>query len=161
MVGTYIDENQEKWNREALDTARTERQKAEERKKMNRFENIRVLKEKRDENKLVKMSMKPSSLNIAKENHQGEVPPSQDQGQEDGPGEQEAAAEADAKHDDHQGTHEAEQPSQQTSHTPSRPETALHFQEQEQQDGQGELRAEEDHGPDAPHLVPAAAISIK
>ena len=138
---TYIDKNQEMWNQESIENQKTEDQKAAEWHKMKRLDKIRVIKEKLQENKRVTLIMKPLKLTLnsktaaqhpdEEENHQegqaeqpsrpGEVPPGQEQEQQNGPGEQGADAQADAKHgaDDQLGHHVAEQPSQQISSSSS------------------------------------------
>ena len=47
----YIDQNHEKWTREALENQKTENQRAAEWHRMERFEKIRIIREKQEENR--------------------------------------------------------------------------------------------------------------
>ena len=58
----YLDQNQERWNQERIERDKNEKQRAADWHKMRRFEKIRVIKEKQEENRKVTLTMKPSKL---------------------------------------------------------------------------------------------------
>ena len=58
----YLDENSEKWEREKEERKKTEKERADEWHRMNRFEKIRILKEKQEENKKVTVQIRRSKL---------------------------------------------------------------------------------------------------
>ena len=133
----YIDQNHEKWTREALENQKTENQRAAEWHRMERFEKIRIIREKQEENRQATVKIKPAVLTLSDADQQtnpsrpGEAPQDQDIEQQDGLEEQTASS-ADAKtvpdgqgvldtdaiadtkpgDDDHQENQTLEQPSQ-------------------------------------------------
>ena len=132
---SYIDENQEKWKTESEDRQKNEKKRAAEWHKMERFEKIRIVKEKLQENKKVTMKMQPAKMTPRSDkpeeqadakyqeqeeydDHEsqaeqpgrpGEVPPSQEPSHQHGQGDQDADdAQADA---DDQAASQSNQPS--------------------------------------------------
>ena len=58
----YIDENTDRWKEEQKVRQENKQQTAEEWKKMERFDKIRMIKEKLEENNTVKISIRPAKL---------------------------------------------------------------------------------------------------
>ena len=61
-ISQYIDENSEKWKVEKQERQENEKKVAEEWKKLERFEKIRIIRERMEENKTVKVEIKPAKL---------------------------------------------------------------------------------------------------
>ena len=136
-ISQYIDENSEKWKVEKQERQENEKKVAEEWKKLERFEKIRILRERMEENKTVKVEIKPAKLlQSAKEGqadqaeHQSNVTrkcPKKDQAeqpecvQDEQPGKEASQDHNQAAHEDtdaeagqegRQGDDQAEQPDQ-------------------------------------------------
>ena len=58
----YIDENSERWHKERQEREGNETRRAEEWRKMNRFEKIRIIREKMEENRTVTIRIKAATL---------------------------------------------------------------------------------------------------
>ena len=61
-IASYIDENSDRWKREKESRDLDEKRKAEEWKKMERLDKVRIIKEKMKENKTVTLKIIPSKL---------------------------------------------------------------------------------------------------
>ena len=61
-ISQYIDENTERWNKERQERQGNETRRAEEWRKMERFEKIRIIREKMEENKTITLTIKPAKL---------------------------------------------------------------------------------------------------
>ena len=68
-VTQYIDENEKRWASERKERKQTEKQRAEEWKRLERFEKIRVLKEKMQENKTVTIKLNAPKLTLDQAEH--------------------------------------------------------------------------------------------
>ena len=113
IVG-YIDENSDRWKKEQKDRQMNMQQTAEEWKRMERFEKIRVIKERKDENRVVKVSIRPAKLQRKfRAEHQHSQGTQSDQADQNDQAEQTAektAAKGDDPGDKGTGIHERAEP---------------------------------------------------
>jgi hypothetical protein len=64
LITGYIDVNTDRWKQEQKVRKENQKQTAEEWKKMERFDKIRTIKEKLEENTAVKISLRPAKLQL-------------------------------------------------------------------------------------------------
>ena len=61
-IASYIDENSDRWKKEQEERQKDERKRAEDWLKMNRFEKIKIIRERMEENTVVEMKIRPAVL---------------------------------------------------------------------------------------------------